>query len=35
MEELYKRNQFLSLPLEKKVYKQFEGYIACSTCGKG
>lgn len=28
MEELYRRNMFLSHPLERQVYKQFQGFIS-------
>lgn len=27
MEELYRRNKFLTAPLERKVYRQFESFI--------
>ena len=29
MNELYRRNKFLTLPLERQVYEQFKGFISC------
>lgn len=35
MEELYRRNKFLTSPLERKVFRQFEEFIRAHNQGRG